>query len=197
MDGRLSQHLQIKIPSKPSLEGSNPSQSLCSKIKNIQLGMIVVTFNSDPRTTITLGNNSLISKCCLDFYKGFRVFLHCWIRKWHPFLPIRSGFCAKLIWKKSDLVTKSLTFFWHYQLIFVNTYHPKYVFKRTMFCQHHILITRSKHRLLQTEWWELIKVGTRKLHITSPLFKLHGVKFSFFELLECSAAGRSLFRFQL
>ena len=67
---------------------------------------------------------------CLDFYNWFRGFLHCWIRKWHPFLFIRSGFFVRLIWKKSDLLTKSIAFLWHYQLIFVNTYHPKYVFKR-------------------------------------------------------------------
>ena len=80
--------------------------------------------------SITLGNNFLLFEYCLDFYKWLRVFLHSWIRKWHPFLSIRSGFYAKLIWKKSDLLTKSITFLWHYQLIFVNVYHPKYVFKR-------------------------------------------------------------------
>ena len=31
----------------------------------------------------------LLFECCLDFYKWFRVFLHCSIRKWHPFLSIR------------------------------------------------------------------------------------------------------------
>ena len=67
---------------------------------------------------ITLGNNFLLFEFCLDFYNWFRVFLHCWIRKWHPFLSIRSDFCDNLIWKKSDLVTKSITFLWHYQPIF-------------------------------------------------------------------------------
>ena len=79
---------------------------------------------------ITLGNNFLLFECCLDFYNWFRVFLHYWIRKRHPFLSIRSGFFASLIWKESDLLTKSITFLWHYQLIFVNSYHSKYVFKR-------------------------------------------------------------------
>ena len=81
----------------------------------------------ESKRQITLGNNFLLFECCLDFYNWFRVFLHCWIRKWHPFLSIRSGFFARLIWKKSDLLIKSIM--WHYQLIFVNTYHPKYVFK--------------------------------------------------------------------
>ena len=79
---------------------------------------------------ITLGNNFLLFECCLDFYNWFRVFLHCWIRKWHPFLSIRSGFVLSWFEEKTDLVTKSITFLWHYQLIFVNIYHPKYVFKR-------------------------------------------------------------------
>ena len=35
----------------------------------------------------------------------------------------------------------------------------------------------------------MIKVSTRKLHDASPLFKLQGLNFRFFELLECSAAG--------
>ena len=82
------------------------------------------------RGLITLGNNFLLFKCCLDFYNWFSVFLHCWIRKWHPFLSIRSGGVRAWFEKKSDLLTKSITFLWHYQQIFVNTYHPKYVFKR-------------------------------------------------------------------
>ena len=48
---------------------------------------------------ITLGNNFLLFECCLKFYNWFRVFLHCWVRKWHPFLCIRSGFWVMLIWK--------------------------------------------------------------------------------------------------
>ena len=82
------------------------------------------------RQQITLDNNFLLFDCYLDFYNWFRVFLHCWIRKWHMFFSIRSGFV--LDWfekKKSDFVTKSITFLWHNQLIFVNTY-SKYVFKR-------------------------------------------------------------------
>ena len=92
-------------------------------------------------STITLGNNFLLIECCLDFYNWFKVFLHSWIRKWDLFLSIRSGFFARLIWKKSDLLTKSITFLWHYQPIFVNTYHPKYVLREEVFCQQHILIT--------------------------------------------------------
>lgn len=59
---------------------------------------------------ITLVNNFLLSECCLDFYKWIRVFWHCWIRKWHPFLSIRSGFCAKLIWKNQILWQNQLHF---------------------------------------------------------------------------------------
>ena len=46
------------------------------------------------KNEITLGNNFLLFECFLDFYNWFRVFFHCWIRKWHPFLSIRSGFWA-------------------------------------------------------------------------------------------------------
>ena len=81
---------------------------------------------------ITLGNNFfLLFECYLDFYNWFRVILHCWIRKWHLFLSIRPGlFFASLIWKKSNPLTKLITFLWYHQLIFVNTYNPKYVFNR-------------------------------------------------------------------
>ena len=130
MDERLSQNLQRKTPSKPSLEGSYAFLSLCSKIKNIQLAMIVVTFNSNPRTTITLGKIFLLFESCLDSYNWFRLFLHCWIRKWHLFLSIRSGFFERLIWKKSNLLTKIDYLFVALSAVFFNTYHPKYVFKR-------------------------------------------------------------------
>ena len=97
-------------------------------VKNSQINKIIINIIM---IIITLGNNFLLFEGCLDFYNWFGVFLHCWIRKMHPFLSIRSSFTARLIWKKSDLLTKSNKFLWHYQLIFVNTYHPKYVFKRT------------------------------------------------------------------
>ena len=52
------------------------------------------------------------------------------------------GFWTKLIWKKSYLVTKSITFLWHYQLI-LSTHIILNIFLREkkMFCQQHILIT--------------------------------------------------------
>ena len=55
---------------------------------------------------------------CLNFYNWFRVFLRCWIRKWHPFLSIRSGFCVMLLGDNLTLWQNRLHF-WHYQLIFV------------------------------------------------------------------------------
>ena len=60
---------------------------------------------------ITLVNNFLLFDCCLDFYNWFWVFLHCWIRKWHPFLSIMSGYFARLIWKKIQI-------FWQNRLHF-------------------------------------------------------------------------------
>ena len=77
---------------------------------------------------ITLGNNFLHFQYSLDFYNVFKVFLHCWIRKWHPFVSIRSGFCDNLIWKKFEFSAYSIKFSWHHQLIFVHT-NPKYVFE--------------------------------------------------------------------
>ena len=76
---------------------------------------------------ITLGNNFLHFECCLDFYDWFRVFVHYWMRKWHPFLSIRSGFVPRWFEKNQILWQNRLHFCgiisWFFQ-------HPKYVFKR-------------------------------------------------------------------
>ena len=71
---------------------------------------------------ITLGNNFLLFECCLDFYNWFRLFLHCWIRKWHPFLFIRSGFFCEV-----DFFEK-IRFFYKINYIFVAL--------SADFCQH-------------------------------------------------------------
>lgn len=95
-----------------------------SNLKAYELGLFIFILR-------ILCTNFLLFACCLNFCNIlFSVLLHCWIRKWHQFPSIRSGFCAKLFKKKSNLVIKVIAFLWHYQLIFVDLYHRKYTFKR-------------------------------------------------------------------
>ena len=58
---------------------------------------------------ITLVNNFLLFECCLDFCNWFWVFLHCWIRMWHPFLSVRSGFRAEFL--KNQIFLQNLVSF--------------------------------------------------------------------------------------
>lgn len=51
---------------------------------------------------------------------SFWTTLHRWIRKWYPCLSISSGFFFKLIFEIFQLLIKSIGFFWHYRVIFIN-----------------------------------------------------------------------------
>ena len=110
------------------------SVSLFNDIWTFVSNLMQKTSNNEILETIELCENKCTGQQFVTFWllSRFlqRVFLHCWIRKWHRFSP--SGHSVLRGWfeKKSDLLTKSITFLWHYQLIFVNTYHPKYVLKR-------------------------------------------------------------------
>ena len=83
----------------------------------------------------------LLFECSLDFYNWFRVFLHNWIRKWHPFLSIRSGVFVRLIWKKNQILWQNRLHFCGIISWFLSTHIILNIFLREkMFCQQHIMI---------------------------------------------------------
>ena len=84
---------------------------------------------------ITLGKNFLLFECCLDFYNWFRVFLNSWIRKWHLFLSIRSGFFARLF-EKNQIFWQNRLHFCGIISWFLSTHIILNVFKRKCFANN-------------------------------------------------------------